>query len=318
MVPVDLESVADELYGASPEEFVERRKQRVADARSERDRALVKAIGALRRPTRSAWMVNLLARTAPEEFQRLTDLGAALGDAQRRGSGPDLRRLAKERQVTLDSLTRSAVELAATEGYSATEATRMEVSQTLQAALADPEVAELVRTGRVIQPATYGGFGPMDLGLLAAMTPVGTPAATDTPTGTGTETPTETELGVDGTRTPEMPEADREPEEDPARLSAEAAIQSAEEALEAAASAAGSAEREAEEATTRADDLADRVEELRTQLEAAEAAEREARNAARAARKGAQQLHEALRVAEADVQETRSALDRVGGAHDDS
>jgi len=304
MVPVDLESVADELYGASPDEFVERRKQQVADARAERDRALVKAIGALRRPTRSAWMVNLLARTAPEDVQRLADLGAALGDAQRRGSGPDLRRLAKERSVTLDSLTRSAVELAAAEGYSATEATRMEVSQTLQAALADPEVADLVRTGRVIQPVTYGGFGPMDLSLLAAATPSGAPASTEA------STPAEPEAA--GAPEPEQPEAEPEPEPDPARVAAEAAVQSAEETLEAAASAAGSAEREAEETTTRADELADRVEELRDQLEAAEATEREARNAARAARKRAQQLQEALRAAEVDVHAARQSLDSVG------
>ena len=71
---MDLEEVADELYGSSPEDFVERRTERVAEARQAGDRVLAKQISQLRRPTRTAWMVNLLARANASEINQLLDL----------------------------------------------------------------------------------------------------------------------------------------------------------------------------------------------------------------------------------------------------
>ncbi len=72
---------------------------------------LAKQIGQLRRPTRSAWLVNVLARAEPERMAELLELGAALQQAQQRMAGDDLRRLSKERRTLIDSLSRRAVEL---------------------------------------------------------------------------------------------------------------------------------------------------------------------------------------------------------------
>jgi hypothetical protein len=295
---MDLESVADELYSASPDEFVERRKERVAEARSVKDRELVKAIGQLRRPTRSAWLVNLLSREAGEDVADLLELGTALAQAQQRGSGPDLRRLSKQRHAALEALTRRAVELGAARGHTATEATRQEVSQTLQAALADPSVAELVRTGRVLQPASYGGFGPMDL-FGGALTP-----SPDTgPPHPSSEDATGGDVPATATDTQTTPEP-----EDPARVAAEVALRDAHQAAAEAREQAATANREAEQATAEADDLADRVEELRTRLQEAEEEERRAREQARAARKEAQQRQQAVTGAEEALAEAQRAL----------
>jgi len=281
-----LDAVTDELYGASPEEFVERRKERAAEARDRKDRALAKAITALRRPTRSAWLVNLLAREDPDGVAALLALGGALAEAQQRGAGADLRRLSQERHSALEKLTRRAVELAAQQGHSATEATRLEVTQTLQAALADPVVADLVRAGRVVQPASYGGFGPMEL-LAPAPRPEATAAAEPEPE-------------------PPVPE-------DPARRQAEAELEAAARALESARQEALQAEEGAQQATADADARADQVEALRAQLEQAEEDERRSRQTARTARKRAQELQEALVAAEqtlATASQAVAALDR--------
>ena len=64
---MDLETATDELYALSPDEFIERRQQLVAEARKAQDRELATQIGKLRRPTRSAWLINLLARQEPDE-----------------------------------------------------------------------------------------------------------------------------------------------------------------------------------------------------------------------------------------------------------
>ena len=60
-----LHEAAVELYSADPDEFVERRKDLVARARAAGDTAAAKQIAGLRKPTRSAWIINQLVRSAP-------------------------------------------------------------------------------------------------------------------------------------------------------------------------------------------------------------------------------------------------------------
>jgi len=274
---VDLEEVADELYGSSPEDFVERRTERVAQARQAGDRVAAKQISQLRRPTRTAWMVNLLARANPAEITQLLDLGRALQDAQQRAAGDDLRRLSKSRRSAVDALTKQAADLARAAGHAPTEGTVQEVGQTLQAALADPVIADLVQRGRLTQAASYGGFGPSSQTSEASADLLAALAAS---VGGQQDRPSPEEAEPDQVAEPDL-EAERELEE---------AIRS----WEAVAGEAATAADEADQATTRADDFAERIESLRDELRQAESAEREARGEARVARKRAQQLrHEA-------------------------
>jgi hypothetical protein len=270
---VDLASAADELYAGSPDDFIERRKALVTQARAAKDRQLATAVGALRRPTRSAWLVNLYARQAPDELGALLDLGEALQAAQEQLSGPDLRRLSAERGKALAAATRRAVELGRDHGYDAPEAARLEVSQTLQAALSDPEVAAQVRAGTVAQAQAYGGFGPF------ALTPPAAAAAMPDQ---------EPEPDQEAESEPESPAEDDGAEARRAEAEAANRLETAEAALSAAAE-------DAETATTRADELADRVEALRTELADAEQAESDALRQARAARKAVAELEETVR-----------------------
>jgi hypothetical protein len=289
---VDLDEVTDELYASSPDEFIDRRTQRVAEARQAGDRATAKQISQLRRPTRTAWMVNLLARANPSEISQLLDLGQALQDAQHRAAGDDLRRLSKSRRTTVDALTRQAADLARAAGHAPTEATVQEVSQTLQAALGDRAIADLVQRGRLTQAASYGGFGPgsetpdSSGDLLAAL------AAS---AGVQQDRPSRDEGQA---------ERDRVGQPDIAQLELEEAVRS----WEAAASEAVAAADEADQATTRADEFADRIESLRDELRQAESDEREARAAARAARKRAQQLRQEAAAAEQRATALREKL----------
>src|ERR1700683_4737559 len=58
------EAVA-ELYSSDPDEFVERRGALVARGREAGQAPAAKQIAALRKPTRSAWIVNRLVRADP-------------------------------------------------------------------------------------------------------------------------------------------------------------------------------------------------------------------------------------------------------------
>ena len=74
-----------------------------------------------------------------------------------------------QRRKAVDALARRAVELGLEHGYTPPDGAAQEVGQTLQTALGDPEIGELVRAGRLSQAVTYGGFGPTDLASLSAI-----------------------------------------------------------------------------------------------------------------------------------------------------
>jgi hypothetical protein len=276
--------VAQEIYAAPFEDFLSVRTAQVKEAKAAGDKELARQIGGLRKPTRSAWLVNLLARAAPEDLDELLQIGTALRDAQANLDGAELRRLSTARHRAVDALSRQAAELGAEAGYTATDAVRQEVAQTLSAALADPEQAEAVRHGTLSAAVSYGGFGPFELGA-APPEPVEGPESGDAVEAAeagGESTDAEDQIDED-----QIDEAVRE---------AEAAWRRAQEEL-------AEAEEEAERATAEADALADQVDELRSQLEAAEKAESEARRTARSARKQVDELTAAERSARAAAKE---------------
>jgi hypothetical protein len=164
-VPDDrLAAATAELYGAAPEAFTERRSELAAAARDAGDRAAAKAIGALRRPTRAAWVVNRLARADPGAPPKLAELAAALRAAQEARNGPRLRELSAARGALVDALTAQA--LAAADVPDPAPSLQFEVSQTLTAALADPEVAAAFAAGTLTRAVQWSGFGvlPADTG----------------------------------------------------------------------------------------------------------------------------------------------------------
>ena len=64
---MDFDEAADQLYAVAPDDFMARRTALAAEAKESGDKALAKQITGLRRPTRSAWLVNLVARARPTE-----------------------------------------------------------------------------------------------------------------------------------------------------------------------------------------------------------------------------------------------------------
>ena len=150
-------AAVEELYDADPQAFTERRAELADAARDAGDRAAAKAITALRRPTRAAWVVNRLARADPGAPASLAEMAAALRAAQQAGDGPRLRELSAARGALIDALTGQAFAVAAV--ADAPPALRLEVSQTLTAALADPEVAAAFAAGTLTRAVQWSGFG---------------------------------------------------------------------------------------------------------------------------------------------------------------
>jgi len=142
-----------ELYRADPDDFMPRRQELVAQAHEAGQTAAAKQIAALRKPTRSAWVVNRLVRNDPEVTERLAALAAELRGAGPSMDGGRIRELSAARARLVDELTRQALgDLPAPPA-----AVREEVTATLDAALADPEVA--ANLGTLVRAAHWAGFG---------------------------------------------------------------------------------------------------------------------------------------------------------------
>lgn len=164
-------TAAAELYGADPQEFTDRRKALAAAAKDAGDADAARQITALRKPTRAAWVVNSLARAEPDAGDRLASLAASLRAAEQAKDGRRLRELSAERGSLIDALTGQALTAAGV--ADAPAGLRDEVSATLTAALADPDVAAALAAGTLTRAAQWAGFG---FAGEAALTPARTPA----------------------------------------------------------------------------------------------------------------------------------------------
>ena len=156
---MDVERAIDEMYAVPPEEFITVRDQQAAAAREAGDAKAAAALAKMRRPSRSAWLVNQLVRHRRDEVERLLDLGSALRDAQTALAGDDLRRLSAQRSSVVSALARDARQLADELGHPVNEGVERDVQSTLDAALADPDAAEQVSSGRLTTALQHSGFG---------------------------------------------------------------------------------------------------------------------------------------------------------------
>ena len=169
---------AAELYAGDPAEFIQRRGALAARARASGDAVAARAIAGLRKPTRSAWVVNRLVRDDPGAAAQLAELGAGLQQAGRALDGRKLRELSRQRRELIATLTRRA--LAGAGLRDPPVALQEEVAATLSAAVTDPAVAAELAAGALIRPVERAGFGfgaPAEAPAETGERPVPSPAA---------------------------------------------------------------------------------------------------------------------------------------------
>jgi len=275
-VSESVDHVASELYALPPGRFTIARDEYVVSARATGQHRLAAEVAKLRKPTLAAWAVNQLVRDQGEMLQRLLDIGRQLLDAQLGLRAGDLRRLTRQRNQILVELTQRARTLSALAGESLSSATLEQVRGTLTAAVADPDNAREVCSGRLTRALSYSGFGVEDRSAaqrpaLRAVPPLPTsdpaparpepaPARRSASRGTAVGGPTSRPDAGDAAVPP-----DRHPDGRLARQLAEAREQLA--AATAAVADARGALHEAEEAESAANR---RVADLRKELRQAE------------------------------------------------
>jgi len=255
---VDLDTVADNLYGLPPEEFTAARDDA---AKRADDAALKKAIKSLRKPTASAHAVNVLARAEPGALDELLELGAQLRTAMSGGQG-DVRRLTEQRRELIGSLV----------GGGLPTTVQADVTATLEAATADPDLGAAVRSGRLVKPLRYAGFGALpDLDDAVATPGRTAPRAPRAAPAKETGTPSARQAAKQAVKQPAKPQQKAAPPKPPA-LDLSAIRQ---RVLDLAGAA--------DDAQRRYDEASRAVLEARGLLERAEAERAEAHKAAREA-----------------------------------
>jgi hypothetical protein len=265
------DEAARTLYAVPPEEFLTKRAELAAQARQDGEAVVAKAIERLRKPTVGAWIVNALAARRPEVVDELKELGGRLREAQDALDAGRMRELTAERRSLLAKLAKEAFGLAGRKDPPA--GLRDEVTGTLEAAIADPDVAS--RLGRLQRAEQWSGFG---------FAPSGAPELTLVRG--GRDTP------------PSRPRAPEKPKRSASeKRRQERALASAREAFEAA-EAAHDQSREAEK------QLSQEIKRLTKKLSKMQSQLDDARSGLESARKD-------VTSARAKRRETRSALDRA-------
>src|SRR3984893_3378790 len=145
----------DELYEVRLDEFTALRTKLAAAAKQRGDADAAKQISAARKPTAAAWVVNRLGLRDQDIRTRLAALGERLRDAHTAMDGDRIRALSAEQRRLVEDVARAAFEEAELADPSA--ALRHDVTGTMQAAIADPDVA--ARLGRLTKAERWSGFG---------------------------------------------------------------------------------------------------------------------------------------------------------------
>ena len=306
--PDPLRAAVEGLYAVAPGEFIARRTALVKQARSNGLKELANEIGALRKPSVSAWAVNQVVRARAHTVAQLRDLGARLRHAQSTLDAAALGGLRAERDEALAGLVRGAGEVSARSGHPLTAAADAEVRDTGIAALADAGAEEVAWSGALTRSLSYSGFGEVDVSDAVARTGTGV-ILTRIEGGGESDGPAEspedrTAVGSDGSA-----EALSGPdqvgtagaEEDKRHTDADARLAEVKALLDRADHELAARTAQVDQARRRSESTRSRVAKLRADLERAESEDEDARGALTAA-------EESRDHAEADRDQAASAI----------
>lgn len=162
-----LVAIADRLYAVSADAFTEARNAAAREAGD--DKELAKRVKALRKPSTSAWAVNLLVRREAGQIDQVLTLGASLREAAASMQGEELRALTRQRRQLTTALASSARTLARESGVRLSQAVVDQIEGVLNAAMLDRVAADAVRSGLLVKAFTSTGVSELDVESVVAV-----------------------------------------------------------------------------------------------------------------------------------------------------
>lgn len=165
-----LREAVSAVYAATPAEFVEVRKAWVKRLRDEGLRDAAREVGALRKPSVAAGVINAVVAAQDPVTEQLRHVGARLRQAQSAMDSAALSGLRNDRDGLLHGWVSAARRHAQRPITAAVEA---EVRDTAVAALADAGATDLVLGGTLTRALSTSGFGEVDVADAVARTSTG-------------------------------------------------------------------------------------------------------------------------------------------------
>lgn len=150
---VELDEIVVELYTVPPTEFTAARTARARGA----EKTLSAEIRAIAKPVVAAWVVDLMARDGL--LGEAVALAAQLRDAQDESDAAEMTRLGRQRRQLVAALAAQGVSLAEQRGVAVSASARIDVEQTVNAAMIDADAAAAVLSGRLARPIAATGLG---------------------------------------------------------------------------------------------------------------------------------------------------------------
>ena len=176
MCAVSDEAVAEaaaSLYAVPLAEFVACRKSLAGSVKAGGDAAGAKEILALRKPTVTAWAMNVASREDSGAIADLVGLGARMRAAQSRLDASVLTSVRGERDASVTAYVDHVAQVATAAGVALSASGRDEVRASAIAALADESASEALSSGQLTRALSYSGFGEVDLAGAVGVTSSG-------------------------------------------------------------------------------------------------------------------------------------------------
>jgi hypothetical protein len=173
----ELEQAVDRLHAAPLEEFVAERKRLAKELRGAGEREAAAELAKYPKPTPPAWALNHLAREEPETVAEWLGAASGLREATEnagKSSGDAVRAAIAAHREATRALLAAVRDRTRPNGRELSEPMLDRVRDLLGAATADPELAELLRAGRIVEG---GGAGGEDEGELIWGAELAGPAA---------------------------------------------------------------------------------------------------------------------------------------------
>lgn len=286
-----LDSAIADVYGASPEGFVAKRDALAKELREAGRRDDANTVKRLRKPSRTAWSLDVVALNDPASVEDLVGALAAAIEAQ--SSGGDLRGALDDLRESVRRFSAMAAEMAKAAGQPVDQAGLVPA---LSAVVADTEAFEALRAGRLAAIPTGGGVDlltslpaivPPSRGTSRASRSTAEPRPRTGTSASDTQATVEAEAtGTEGATQAEAVAATRRAlleAETVVRITRERAAE-AERALQRAEIAADVADEQLRVAERTAEARRNELEQARQEAEAAKTRQREAEEAATIAR----------------------------------
>jgi hypothetical protein len=149
-MPSGASEALDRLYAAPLERFVALRRELAADLRARGDARGSSEVAAAKKPSRTAWAINQLARHQRERLQAASDAYAAAARAQSEGEAEAMRSTARAFRDCLAEVVRAGAAILTESGARLGATQARQLSETVRAAVAGgPESLSRLMSGQL-------------------------------------------------------------------------------------------------------------------------------------------------------------------------